>query len=216
MMANRKKKSFFNRLYTLTYFISLIPVRVYDSLHGTEFSGIDMSDEKEGRFSYFPSSVFSFPFLKRYIQRRLQCGRGHSVLDIGCGKGLVLHFFSQFCFDRVSGIEYDKKLSRLAGRNLRKVSGTARVYEADAVSFPLYRDYDVFYLYNPFNERVLEKCLDRILSTLESAPRTLTVFYCNPVYGEVLKKKGFREEGHFYYKTVVFVLHGDKRNEEPF
>jgi len=140
----------------------------------------------------------------------MQCGTGHSVLDIGCGKGLVLLFFGRLCFDKVAGIEYDKNLSILARDNLEKVYGRATVYEGDAASFSMYRDYDVFYFYNPFDGTILEKCLDQILSSVEAAPRKVTVFYCNPVYGEILKNKGFREEGHFYYKTTVFVFRGEK------
>lgn len=170
-----------------------------------------MQDEEDGRFSYFPSSVFSFPLLAGYIRRRMQNGKGHSVMDIGCGKGVVLLFFCRRHFDRVSGIEYDKKLCLQARANLEKVSQTADVFEADAVSFSMYRDYDTFYLYNPFDAGILEECVDRILSSLQSNPRTLTVFYCNPLYGEVLRKKGFQEEGHFYYKTTVYVLRPKER-----
>ena len=137
-------------------------------------------------------------------------GRGHAVLDIGCGKGFVLSFFGGLCFERVAGIEYDKKLCRLAGKNLRKTSKNIKVYHADALEFSGYEKYDTFYLYNPFDENILKKCLNRILSSLEERPRKLIVIYCNPVYADCLRKKGFIEAGHFYYKTKVFVLHGEK------
>ena len=204
-------KRFIKRLYTLSYYASLVPMKLYDILHGTEFSGIELSDESDGRFSYFPTPVFSFPLLAGYIRRRMQNGNGHSVLDIGCGKGFVLLFFCRRHFDRVSGIEYDKNLCLQARTNLEKVSETASVIEADALSFSMYQDYDTFYLYNPFDRPILEKCVERIISSLQSVPRTLTVFYCNPIYGDVLKKKGFREEAHFYYKTTVFVLQAENQ-----
>ena len=111
-------KRLFKFLYTLTYFIWLIPLRLYDILHGTEYGGIDKTGDKDGRFAYFPSPVISFLFLRRYVRRHIQKGRGHSVLDIGCGKGIVLLFFSRMAFDRVSGIEYDEKLCRMAEKNL--------------------------------------------------------------------------------------------------
>ena len=175
----RDLKRLFHLLYTLTYFVSLVPLKLYDILHGTEFSGIDNSEDKEGRYTYYPSPVFSFPRLRRYI-------------------------------DKAAGIEYDEKLCRIARRNLRKTSGKIKVYRADAADFPLYENYDSFYLYNPFDEKILEKCIDLILASLKKCPRKLTVFYCNPVYGDVLKKKGFEEESHFYYKTTIFILHGEQ------
>ena len=206
----RYLKRLFRLLYTLTYFVSLVPLKIYDVLHGTEFSGIDNSEDKEGRYTYYPSPVFSFPRLRRYIRRNMQNGRGHSVLDIGCGKGFVLHFLSGFSFDKVAGVEYDEKLCRIAKRNLRKTSGKVKVYKADAVEFPLYENYDTFYLYNPFDEKILEKCVDQILASLRKSPRKLTVFYCNPVYGDVLRKKGFEEAAHFYYKTTIFIRYGEQ------
>ena len=110
----------------------------------------------------------------------------------------------------MAGIEYDEKLCRIAKRNLRKTSGKVKVYRADAADFPLYENFDTFYLYNPFDEKILEKCIDQILASLRKCPRKLTVFYCNPVYGEVLMNKGFKEEAHFYYKTTIYTLRGEE------
>ena len=193
-----------SKLYTLTYFPSLIPLKVYDIVHKTRFSGTDPDGDKDGRFAYFPSSVFSFPSLGRYIRRNMQNGRGHSVLDIGCGKGFVLLFFSRLHFDQVSGIEYDQALCRLAAKNLKRTRSTVSIYHSDATDFPGYGNYDTFYLYNPFDKAIMEQCLDRILSSLQQHPRKLTVFYCNPVHGDLLKEKGFQEVKHFYYKTTIY------------
>ena len=198
-------------LYTLTYFVSVVPLRGYDLLHGTEYSRRRETGDKDGRYEYYPSSVFSFPFLRRYIRRYMRGGKGHSVLDIGCGKGLVLHFFSGMRFDRVAGIEFDGKLCDLARKNLRKAPGRIEIYQMDAAAFSSYGDYDTFYLYNPFDAQRLDRCVDRILRSLEQRPRKLTVFYCNPVYGDLLKEKGFEKEARFYYKTEVFVFHGERK-----
>ena len=206
-------KKIYSRLYTLTYFPSLIPLKVYDILHGTDFAGIGRSGNKDDRFEYMPTPVFSFPSLRRYIQKNMNGGRGHSVLDIGCGKGLVLRFFGSMQFDAVAGIEYEKKLCLQARKNLKSAFCKIKVYHADASDFSMYGDYDTFYLYNPFDKKILEKCADRIVAALELRPRKLTVFYCNPVYADVLKKKGFNETARFYYKTAVFVLDGEKSSD---
>ena len=122
----RDLKKLFHLLYTLTYFASVIPLKAYDRLHGTKYSRIRETGDENGRYEYYPSSVFSFPHLRRYIRRNMQGGRGHSVLDIGCGKGLVLRFLSGMRFDRVAGVEYDGKLCNQARKNLNKVSKKAR------------------------------------------------------------------------------------------
>jgi hypothetical protein len=197
------------KLYTLTYFTSLVPLKLYDLVHGTHYSGIRDTQDQGGRYAYFPSPVFSFPSLRRYIRRHLNGGRGHAVLDIGCGKGFMLQFFTKLGFDQISGIEYNERLCHLAEENLKHASRKAVVYQVDAVDFPMYAYYDIFYLYNPFDAMILEKVIDQILSTLKAHPRDLTVFYCNPVYGDYLKEKGFQIAGQFYYKTTVYVLCGE-------
>ena len=206
----RDLKKIIHLLYTLTYFISVVPLKAYDFLHGTEYSRIRETEDTDGRYEYYPSSFLSFPFLRRYIRRNLQGGKGHAVLDIGCGKGLALLFFAGMCFDTVAGIEYDEKLCSLARENLKNESKRIQIYRMDAVDFSMYGYYDTFYLYNPFDETILEKCIGRILLSLEERPRKLTIFYCNPVYGDLLKEKGFEEDSRFYYKTTVFVYHGEK------
>ena len=192
----------------------MLPLRVYDRARGTEFSRIRETGDRDGRNEYYPSPVFSFPFLQRYIRRHLRGGKGHAVLDIGCGKGLVLQFLAGMDFDRLAGIEYDGRLCTLARKNLEQAPEEIEIYQMDAACFSFYGDYDTFYLYNPFDETIMEPCLDQILASLKDRPRKITVFYCNPVCGDLLKAKGFRKTGHFYYKTDVFVFHGEGRNEE--
>ena len=203
-------KKLFHLLYTLTYFASVVPLRAYDRLHGTEYSRIRETGDRDGRYEYYPSPMLSFPSLRRYIQRHMQGGKGHAVLDIGCGKGLVLQFFSGMRFEKVAGIEYDGRLCGLARKNLAQAPEKIEIYQTDAVDFSSYGDYDTFYLYNPFDAAILDRCADQILRSLESRPRKLTVFYCNPVCGDLLKARGFEKAAHFYYKTDVFVFHGER------
>ncbi len=182
-------KDIYKLLYTLTYFISLVPMKIYDILHGTEFSKIEKTGDKDGRFEYYPSPIFSFVLLKRYINLFLQGGKGHAILDIGCGKGYMLNFFRRYTFDKISGLEYDKKLCIKAKKNLKKLHSNIKIYNIDAIDFPAYKYYDVFYMYNPFDEHIMELCIEKILESLKENPRKITVIYCNPLYETVLIKK---------------------------
>ncbi len=204
-MQNKKRdfKTIWTNFITFTYYTSTIPLKIYDIVHKTRFSGIEEEKDAGGRYEYYPSPMYSFPSLRRYIRKRLDGGRGHSVLDIGCGKGFILQFFSQLLFDKVSGIDYDAKLCRIAKKNLKKLKLDQRVsvYHCDALNFSNYGDYDIFYLYNPFIEPLLDQCLDAILSSLKDHPRKLTIFYCNPRFGHLLPQKGFRRYYSHFPRT---------------
>ena len=60
-------KRIYNFLYTLTYFVSLVPLRLYDMWYGTHYAQIEKSGDIDGRFEYYPSPVLMVPFLRRYI-----------------------------------------------------------------------------------------------------------------------------------------------------
>lgn len=200
-------RDIWNKLYTFTYDISNFTMHFWDAVHGTDFSYIDESVGRDGRYFYYATPWASLFYLNRYIAEHLDEGRNHRIIDIGCGKGFMLYNFTRQNFDRVSGIEYDRNLTEIAGRNLKKVckKGKTVVYHGDAAAFDRYGDYDVFYLYNPFDAEILKRVVERIMETLEERPRPLYLFYCNPVYAHVLREKGWREVAHFYYKTRVYV-----------
>lgn len=207
---------FKKKLYTLSYYFSNFTMHFWDMMRGTDFSFIDKSVERDGRSPYYATPWASLFHLSRYIKRNLSDGMGHSILDIGCGKGFMLYYFSRKSFSKVSGIEYEKHLKAIAGKNLRKLcrekESIPSVYKGDAVYFRNYHEYDVFYLYNPFDRITLERVITRIMASMKDHPRTLYLFYCNPLYEDLLPDYGWRETAHFYYKTKVYIHEG----KEPY
>lgn len=201
-----------NKLYTLTYYFSNYTMRFWDILHGTDFSVIDKSAETTERSPYYATPWISLLFLKHYINTDLGRGAGHSVIDIGCGKGFMLYFFSRTGFDRIWGIEYDRRLTQTAEKNLARMLKKSRdipkVFCEDAVAFENYDLFDTFYLYNPFDRATLEKVIHQIRRSAMDPDRTLYLFYCNPLYDDVLVENGWQQVAHFYYKTRVYVLRG--------
>ena len=195
----------YNLLYTLTYFVSLVPLRLYDIRHGTKYAGIEKSGDIDGRYEYYPSPVLSVPFLRRYIRKYMNNGYGHRVLDIGCGKGFVLNVLSSFRFKKIAGIECNKKLYQYAKNNLKRNHRKINIYNIDALDFPKYKDYDTFYLYNPFDDKIMTKVIEEIVDSYNDNPRTITILYCNPLYERILIDRGFRKVNRFYYKTSVYI-----------
>ena len=196
-----------NKLYTFTYYLSNFSMHFWDILHGTDFSYIDKSVETNTNYPYYATPWASIHNLRQYIKNNLDDGKNHKVIDLGCGKGYMLYTFSKHSFDKVSGLEYSRHLKQIAIRNLKKLHMPTLpdIYRGDASLFREYSKYDVFYLYNPFDENTLKNVIRRIMDTLYNHPRTLYLIYCNPVYENVLTEYGWHEVSHFYYKTKVYI-----------
>ncbi len=196
-----------NKLYTFTYYLSNFSMHLWDKLHKTDFSYIDKSVETNINSPYYATPWASIHNLRRYINNNLDDGKNHSIIDIGCGKGYMLYTFSKHNFDKISGIELSRHLKKIARRNIKMlhINDLPDIYNGDATLFREYYRYDVFYLYNPFDEDTLRRVMGRIMDTLNNYPRTLYLIYCNPLYENVLTEYGWKKETQFYYKTKVYI-----------
>jgi hypothetical protein len=52
----------------------------------------------------------------------------------------------------------------------------------------------VFYFFNPFGPQVLRQVLEKIQTSLLSAPREVLFIYCNPLHPEVFQDVGIPRE----------------------
>ena len=58
----------------------------------------------------------------------------------------------------------------------------ANVFVTDATKFEKYKDYNYFYLYNPFGADTLDKVLSQIDVATQSAEKDVHLIYANPVH----------------------------------
>lgn len=112
------------------------------------------------------------------------------LLDIGCGKGVVLRVASAYPFEKVAGIEIDERLTAIAENNFHilKMEDRVQCYQADAAEFEGYEDYNIFFLFNPFSATVMKRVVDKL--TEVSAKNPITVIYHNPVCMELFEQTG--------------------------
>ncbi|MGN0358738.1 MAG: methyltransferase domain-containing protein [Candidatus Fimousia sp.] len=116
---------------------------------------------------------------------------GAGLLDVGCGKGVVLKEAVKFPFEKVAGIEIRHELVQIAKSNF-KILGIAdmvKCMEADAVEFEQYGEYNVFFFFNPFSEEIMKKVVDKIIKSRNETERIITVIYHNPRFLSVFENR---------------------------
>lgn len=85
-------------------------------------------------------------------------------LDIGSGKGAVVYDSFKLGAKISHGIEYNHKLHNIAVLNFNRLrcNQTCISINCDARYFKNYINYDVFYLFNPFNEDIYLQVMSNI------------------------------------------------------
>lgn len=146
------------------------------------------------------------------IFRTLDFSRCRKLLDVGCGKGVVLKEAAKFPFERIAGIELQEELVKNAGKNFRILGLERRIscMQADALDFDGYGEFDVFFFFNPFSEEVFGRVIDRILESRKS-DGPLTFIYHNPRYLDALEERLKREASEPEQVRKV-MLHDKRKN----
>jgi SAM-dependent methyltransferase len=191
----------------------------FDRRHGTETRHLvevaqqdDVSSPNRAHgIRYEPSRARPL----RRLLRELPLPRASVFVDIGCGKGRALMVAAQAGFRRLVGVDYSPDLCRAARRNLE---GLARgsdggfsfeVIECDAADFAFAGDHDVIYLFNPFDESVLRRVLDRLEASLRAHPRTVWIIYLSPIWEEAIARRErftlFARRGYGGGRFAVYV-----------
>lgn len=105
-----------------------------------------------------------------------------AFIDIGCGKGGVCYYAHKAGFGKVAGIELEHYLAEIARRNFArlKLSDKIQLFETDALTFPHYDEYNVFYTFNQFKDN---KLFSRLYSMLiETCRKKYEQGYKLPMY----------------------------------
>lgn len=157
-------------------------------MRGLDFTMRDLNPYKRSNGIYHGYSKTNEKHL-REIFRRLDY-EGARLLDVGCGKGVVLKEAVRFPFEKIAGIEVEQELVSIAEKNFKRlgIADKVRCIHADAADFTEYGSYNIFFLFNPFSEKVLRNVADRILSSRKKDSE-ITVIYHNPRFLHVFEEK---------------------------
>jgi SAM-dependent methyltransferase len=114
-----------------------------------------------------------------------------NFVDIGSGKGKACFFAAtKMSFERIIGVEFSKPLVLVAKENAARLGRSDLVFiHADARNFPLPEACNLVFLFNPFDEIILQQF---IANNLEHFQRHRSILaYANDLHREVLTDAGF-------------------------
>jgi SAM-dependent methyltransferase len=151
------------------------------------------SENKKRGVRYEPTKVLPLRKLFKYI--RLMIPTNRIFVDFGCGKGRVLLIASNFGFKEVRGVEFAHELCEIAKNNCAvykhqtAVSTEFKIIESDVVDYIINPDENVFFMFNPFDEIILNKIINNITTSLNIQPRRILIIYNHPKYNNVIEQQ---------------------------
>ena len=97
-------------------------------------------------------------------------------VDVGCGRGRAIRWWlSRGYKNKIIGIELDAEAARYAKAKLSDWNNVEIVHSNILENIPA--DGTLFYLYNPFNQSVLESFRDQIVRVFRAARPPILVYY---------------------------------------
>jgi hypothetical protein len=121
----------------------------------------------------------------------------YTFIDFGSGKGLVLLLASTYPFRRIIGVEFSPQLHRIAEQNIRNYQNPSQqcrnieLLLGDVVEYRVPEEPIVLYLFNPFDEKIMEVLVENIRRSLDVHPRPVFVLYKNPIANAVFEREKF-------------------------
>jgi precorrin-6B methylase 2 len=115
-----------------------------------------------------------------------------NFIDIGSGKGKACFYVHiNFSFRKIIGIEFSESLFSIANKNKLKIDAkNVQFINTDASIFKLPNHPNLIFMFNPFDEIILEKL---ILNNMFHFKRYRSVIaYANDKHRSILTKHGFK------------------------
>jgi SAM-dependent methyltransferase len=170
----------------------LIKERHYEKRFGIETSSIyllrdNLSLYRDGE-DYQPTPYKKLEKVVEY----LRLSSDDVCIDLGCGKGRVVFFFASQNVKKVIGVELVENLVKIARKNLNnlkiKDKAAVEIFHGDVTNFN-FEECTIFFLFNPFGYKTLEKVIFNIKKTLVANPRGIRILYYNPVHHKILDQE---------------------------
>lgn len=195
--------------------------RRFDQKYGTDtFSWVGLDDlgieerQKQHSIMYQPTNAMAM----RNVLRKLGLAPGKVLVDLGCGKGRVLLIASEFGYSEARGVEVSPVLCDIARSNCaiyKEKTGTKttfRIIPSDVLDYNLSDDEDVFFLFNPFDDYVLQHVIQNISDSYRRRNRDIWIIYRFPAFGAIIESsKCFRKTAEYVVLGHDFAVYTNSR-----
>jgi predicted RNA methylase len=158
----------------MKYGVSTYKIVKREDLDISETSKVHSEEYKPTRIRHF-----------RLLIKGLKLPEDSVFVDMGSGKGRVLLMASLYKFKRITGVEISSQLCEIARNNIAKFEKMLKrplhieVVNEDVLQYNIKNDEIVFYFYNPFDNFVMEKIIERIIKSLNDNPRKVWLIINN-------------------------------------
>ena len=205
-----------SRLYNKLVFIKQLRGKLFDLRHNIDTaSEADLGDLKieSENIQYGAKYMGSDPKAIRELFDNFKIDHEKFVfIDLGSGKGRVLFVASDYPYKKIIGVEFAEDLNDIAQKNIknyRSKNQKCKNIESiclDAAKFEIPEEPLVFYLFNPFSEKVLTQVLKNIETSLEKNPREIYIMYLAFFHRQIFDESEFFKETessdwHILYKS---------------
>jgi SAM-dependent methyltransferase len=186
----------------------------FDIKYGTDTGGVieagalDIADDKVAHANRYQTAIVEvFVSILSELPIRYE---EFMFIDLGSGKGRALLLASQFPFKEITGVELSPSLHRIACRNIqiyrddfqrcRKIQSVCE----DAAEYQIPPEKAVFYLFNPFDEQVMQMLAENIEESLHRVPREIHVIYLKPLHRDVFDRARFLKMARQSDRYVIY------------
>jgi hypothetical protein len=176
-----------------------------ERIYGISTTGIDdlsksvSANDREHASIYQPVNYYTAEMLMNQLDKNDVKG---AFLDIGCGRGRLLAIAASYGFKNIIGIDFSAQLCHEAIGQSYKIEenypdAAITVECEDARTYEIPNEVSVIFMFNPFDDLVMNDFLTCVRKTLDDYPRKIKILYANPVCRKQLLDAGFSETYHF-------------------
>lgn len=156
-----------------------------------------------------PYQASNYYLLKIFFEKFKDKVHNSIFLDFGSGKGRVLFLSTLYGAKKAIGVEFSKELVEICHENIEnfqkksKTRNELKVLHQDASEYVDIKDVDIFFFYNPFDDSIMRKVLENIL-TFGAKNKEILLVYVNPVHGELFHEYGFKAVYSYNNDLLVY------------